>query len=104
MTDLLDARGEPQHDRSHNVIRVLIAVAGSLAYATLRYSLFKGVPWSEWPVYVMNKAFALGSLILVVWILVCRRRGRSSHDDLWTWTTACMVAHVALSLAILAPA
>jgi hypothetical protein len=104
MADSPDTCTELPHDRRRSTIRVVAALLGSLAYATLRYNVFKGVPWSQWPVYVVNKAFALGALILVVWVLVLRVRKRPSDDSLRTWTTGCMIAHVALSLAILTPA
>ena len=104
MADLLDTCREFPRDRRRSTIRVLAVLVGTLVYATLRYNVFKGVPWPQWPVYVVNKAFALSSLILIVWILVRRRRNQSSYDELWAWTTTCMVAHVVLSLAILTPA
>jgi hypothetical protein len=33
--------------------------------ATLRYNMFKGVAWSEWPVYGLNTVFALSALLFL---------------------------------------
>jgi hypothetical protein len=35
-------------------------------YATIRYNVFKGVPWGDWPVYILNKVFGLASLSLLL--------------------------------------
>lgn len=85
------------------MIRVLIAVLVSLIYATVRYNVFKGVPWSEWPIYITNKALALASLIMITWMLACRLTGRKLNDDVRNWTAACMGVHILLSLALLSP-
>ncbi|KKO17939.1 MAG: hypothetical protein BROFUL_03390 [Candidatus Brocadia fulgida] len=42
-------------------VTTLVFLAAA-AYATLRYNVFKGVPWSDWSTYVMNKAVALSAL------------------------------------------
>lgn len=33
---------------------VASVVLTTLAYATVRYNVFKGVPWDEWPTYVVS--------------------------------------------------
>ena len=83
-------------------LTVLVTTA---LYATLRYNVFKGVAWSEWPVYVLNKVFALSALSLLMIYALRRRR---SQDETAArllpvaWTL--MLLHVGLSLAILNPA
>jgi len=77
----------------------------ALAYATIRYNVFKGVPWSDWPVYVVNKAVALSSLLLLLaWILRARRGPGDDPTGLLSQAGRFAVAHAGLSLAILAPA
>lgn len=77
----------------------------SLAYATVRYNVFKGVPWSDWPVYVTNKALALASLLLLlVWIVRARFGPDVSPSSLLSNARRFAVAHAGLSLAILSPA
>jgi hypothetical protein len=81
---------------------VLITTA---IYATLRYNLFKGVAWSEWPVYVLNKVFALSALLLLMIYSIRRRRSAAEIPDRLlpvAWTL--MLLHVGISLAILNPA
>jgi hypothetical protein len=55
----------------------ITVLALSLGYATLRYNVFKGVPWTDWPLYVTNKAFALSALLLLT-IAVVRNASRKS--------------------------
>jgi hypothetical protein len=94
----------PRRHQEIRVFRIAIAILFGLIYATVRYSIFKGVPWSQWPVYICNKGLAMGASIGIVWILARRFRGVRCDDDLDGWTTACMAAHTVLSLAILNPA
>lgn len=75
-----------------------------MAYATLRYNVFKGVPWSDWPVYVVNKVLALSSLLLLLlWAVRVRRRTGVSQADLLSVAGRFVLAHAGLSLAILSP-
>jgi len=37
----------------------------SLLYAVVRYHLFKGVPWEHFPLFILNKALALTSILLL---------------------------------------
>ena len=76
----------------------------SIAYATLRYNVLKGVAWSDWPVFVLNKAIALSSLLLlVVWVLRARRGARAPQEALLAAAARMMLAHVGLSLVLLTP-
>ena len=81
---------------------VLITTA---LYATLRYNVFKGVAWSEWPVYVLNKVFGLSALLLLmIYALQRRRSRREPAGRLLPVAWILMLMHVGLSLAILTPA
>lgn len=81
-------------------VTVLCAV-----YATVRYNVFKGVSWSEWPVYVLNKVFALSSLLLLLLcVLKGRRRPEEGRPALLTAAWWLMLMHVGVSLAILTSA
>ena len=51
----------------------LAALLGSTLYATVRYNVVKGVPWSDWPAYTPNKALALAALVVLVLSVVRRR-------------------------------
>ena len=83
---------------------VLIAILGAAMYATLRYNVFGGVAWSDWPVYVLNKILALSSLLLLA-IALGRNRlviGQS-RSGLLAMAGICASMHVILSLALLSP-
>lgn len=83
----------------------LLTLLGSAIYATARYNIFKGVPWSDWPTYVMNKAFALSALLLLA-ITVIRQRLTRGYSAAQTMYMAGVFAalHVVLSLTVLTPA
>jgi hypothetical protein len=82
-----------------------IALFGSVLYATLRYNLFQGVPWADWPVYTLNKAFALSALILLVFFIIRRAREQGPGKVRTLYGAGVFGAiHVILSLALLSPA
>ena len=83
----------------------LLALLGSTIYATARYNVFKGVPWNDWPIYTLNKAFALSALFLLV-LPVVRKRSAKGHSDAPTMYMASVFGsmHVVLSLILLSPA
>ena len=78
--------------------------AASLGYATLRYNVFKNVPWADWPSYTLNKAIAVAALLLIV-LSVARfgLRGRST-GTLMVWAGGLALTHSLLSFALLEPA
>lgn len=87
--------------RDHLFSAGVLGVA--LAYATLRYNVFKGVPWPDWPSYTLNKAFAVGSLLLIaaaVWRLARKHAGTGT---LLGWAGALALTHSLLSFALFTP-
>jgi hypothetical protein len=83
---------------------VWVITAASLAYATLRYNVFKGVAWADWPVFILNKGLALASLlVLAAWILGHRRSTDASEPALLAAASRLMLGHIGLSLAALSP-
>lgn len=83
----------------------LLTLAGAVIYATARYNIFKGVPWTDWPTYVLNKAFALSAITLLA-IAVIRQRMTREYSAAQTMYMAGVFAalHVVLSLTVLTPA
>ena len=85
--------------------RIIAGTAGfSTLYATLRYNVFKGVPWSDWPHFVGNKALALSALILIalaVFRLVARRPRPIRR--LMATGSAMALVHTLISLALCRP-
>lgn len=53
----------PENKASGIIFSVLIF---SLVYAVMRYHLFGGVPWKDFPFFIMNKIFAMAAFILIV--------------------------------------
>jgi hypothetical protein len=78
------------------------AFLAALAYATFRYNVFKGVPWTDWPAYTLNKALAFASLILIALTVIRISRGlRTSKIMLAAGALA--LCHSLLSFALLNP-
>lgn len=91
----------------------LAIISGSLAYATIRYHVFGGVPWIHFPLFVFNKVFALsGFLMLIISSLISLR---SNHQNRWYQylyegkdllgfgSLVLIIIHVFISVAILKP-
>jgi hypothetical protein len=84
---------------------VLTTIIACALYATLRYNVFKGVAWSEWPIYTLNKVFGLSALLLLMIYAIQRRRGQDqAKGSLLSSAWILMLIHSGLSLAILKPA
>lgn len=78
--------------------------AVAVVYATLRYHVFGTVPWSDWPVFVLNKALAMTSLLAcLAWVWSARRGATGRQAVLATLGARAAVAHVVCSLALLGP-
>jgi hypothetical protein len=82
----------------------LVALLGSALYATVRYNIFKGVPWDDWPLYTLNKVFALSSLFLLLFSVISKRsaKGYSNIRDLYM-ASVFAAMHVMLSFVLLSP-
>lgn len=82
----------------------LLALLGSVAYATARYNVFKGLPWKDWPIYTLNKAFALSALFVLVFFVI-RKHSATGHSQARELRMASVfgATHVMLSLTLLSP-
>ncbi len=82
--------------------RLLAGLTGAgLAYAIVRYNVFKGVPWDQLPIYVANKAIAFVGLVMLGLSRVVVEKNRRKNLGL---TGALLVAvHVLLSLILAWP-
>ena len=97
--------GPVQHDDHAATRIVLLALFGSIAYATVRYHVFKGVSWSDWSIYTLNKAFALAALVLVITSIIRLRAGQGlSIARTMLMASVFAVLHVQMTLALLSPA
>ncbi|MBD3176840.1 MAG: hypothetical protein GF320_16800 [Armatimonadia bacterium] len=79
-----------------------------LAYAIVRYNVFKEVPWEHLPLYVTNKALSWAGLALLGLSLVVPRRPPTASEapaSVWYAVAGfCLVLlHVLISLILLTP-
>ena len=110
-----ERRAAPYRDEPEGIAKPQLSLAGRdhlfsagtlgavLAYATLRYNVFKGVPWPDWPSYTLNKALAVASLLLIaaaVWRLARRGAGTGT---LLGWAGGLAFTHSLLSFALFTP-
>lgn len=91
-----------QNSLDNKIATVVYTV--SIGYATLRYNTFKGIPWTDWPLYVLNKAFAL-SLLAFLMISVFRYRyfQKYSNAEIFNFAKFSGFLHIIISLALLNP-
>ncbi|MDR7102857.1 hypothetical protein [Croceicoccus sp. BE223] len=102
----------PEHGKSEydfhaaRVHKVAIYLSmGSLTYASVRYNLIKGVPWSDWPMYTVNKAAALlGMLLIASALLSLLGRGPTTSGPYFRLAGWAITVHAILSLSLLDPA
>jgi DMSO/TMAO reductase YedYZ heme-binding membrane subunit len=83
------------------------------AYATLRYNIFKGIPFSEFPLYILNKSISWTGLALIVLsylISTWKKLGKNipaliinSKRDLGVIGFAFISAHILISVINLNP-
>lgn len=84
--------------RDHAVaFSALVLAAG---YATVRYNLVKGVPWSDWPGYVVNKALAVAGLWLLTWAGWRKLAGAGSTRLPMAWAGCLILSHTLVSLGL----
>jgi len=84
--------------RDHALAAALLGAA--LAYATVRYNVLKGVPWSDWPGYIVNKALAVAGLWLLAWSAWRKLAGRRSTRVPMGWAGCLILSHVLVSLGL----
>ncbi len=87
--------------RRHRLPAILTVL--TMIYATLRYNVLKGVPWSDWPSYTLNKAFAVGSLLAIVAAVIRLARRGNGSTTLLVWGGVLALAHSLLTFALLDP-
>jgi hypothetical protein len=85
--------------RDGKLIAGVLAV--SLAYAVVRYHVFKGVPWDQLAVYTTNKAVAVAALALFGVSRLVRQPARRKHLGLVGAMFAAL--HAMLSFTVLEP-
>ena len=83
--------------------KTLVIFSLTLLYATIRYNIFKGVPWSDWPLYVMNKSCALTALILLARYVVLRAGTGTDDAEFVNASRLFFLMHGLLSFTILMP-
>lgn len=101
----LPARHEPANGADVRSEAGLIAALflAATGYATLRYNVFKGVPWVDWPAYTLNKALAVASLLMIVATVFRWRQANRPTSLLMATAGALALTHSLLSFALLNP-
>ena len=83
---------------------VILIFLFTLIYSIVRYNIFKDVPWSDLPLYVMNKALSFAAIIYITTYLILEKK---DHHELGTkirkYATNLVFIHLTISLIILTP-
>ena len=81
---------------------VLVTIIISLLYAVIRYNIAGDVPWSQFPVFIINKATACSGVILLG--LAGLNDSVEKRHRIGLFASACLGLHCLLSLMLLTPA
>lgn len=94
------------------VSAVLIALA--IGYAVLRYHVIKGVPWSNFPLFILNKGLSLSAVFLIAVSYVLGHLSRFFPKTFIPWLSmrkylglfgfGLAAVHALMSLLLLSPA
>ena len=88
-----------------NIIKFISLVfLFTLLYSIVRYNVFKGVPWTDLPLYVMNKAISFAAIIYIASYLILEKKGRHElSTKIRKYATNVLFIHLTVSLLILTP-
>ena len=91
-----------------NKLISLIILGGFLAYAILRYHVFKGIEWIHFPLYTLNKVLSVGGLSMLTVSGIIMLKNRTSHPSfvdhtLVTLGIICILLHVLVSMMLISP-
>jgi DMSO/TMAO reductase YedYZ heme-binding membrane subunit len=79
----------------------LVTIIISLLYAVIRYHIIGDVPWSQFPIFMVNKATACSGVILLG--LAGLNNSVEKRHRLGLFASACLGLHCLLSLMLLSP-
>jgi hypothetical protein len=80
----------------------IVTIIISLLYAVIRYNIAGDVPWSQFPVFIVNKATACSGVLLLG--LAGLNNSVEKRHRLGLFASACLGLHCLLSLMLLTPA
>jgi len=81
---------------------LLIVLAATFVYASVRYNVFGDVPWSQLPLYVSNKAISWTAVTLLA--LAYLSRGKQFASECGVLGLLLAIAHVLMTPPIQSPA
>lgn len=83
---------------------IIISFILPLIYAIVRYNIIKGVPWFDFPLYVMNKVFAISSLILFSLYQLSIQKDKLNAIKLYReYAIVLGISHLIISVIIMSP-
>ena len=88
-----------------NIITFLIFVMlFTLAYSIVRYNVFNNVPWSDLPLYIINKAISFSAIIYVAAYIILEKKDHHEISiKIRKLATAFIYIHLTISLVLLTP-
>ena len=86
-----------------NIIIALTFIT-STVYAIIRYNVFHEVPWSDLPLYVLNKSISLSAVVLfAISRLIKSSSETNSKRTIKDFAVIFAIIHVVVSITILSP-
>jgi len=60
--------------KKNTITHIILVLLFTLSYSIVRYNIFKDVPWTDLPLYVVNKAISFAANIYVAAYLIFERK------------------------------
>ena len=89
---------------NHSNIIIALTFIASMVYAIIRYNIFNEVPWSDLPLYILNKAISLSAVVLFAASRLIKSSSEiNSKKIIKDFAVIFAIIHVIISLTILSP-
>jgi len=90
--------------KKRTVQYVILIFLFTLVYSIVRYNIFKDIPWTDLPLYVINKAVSFSAIIYIaMYIILEKKNYHEISTKIRKYATKVVFTHIAISFIILSP-
>ncbi|NOX67249.1 MAG: hypothetical protein GXO85_15990 [Chlorobi bacterium] len=90
--------------KKNTITYIILVLLFTLSYSIVRYNIFKDVPWTDLPLYVVNKAISFAAIIYVAAYLILEKKDyHELSNKMRKYATNLIYIHLTISLILLTP-
>lgn len=90
--------------KKNTITYIILVFLFTLSYSIVRYNIFKDVPWTDLPLYVVNKAISFAAIIYVAaYIMLEKKDYHELSKKMRKYATNLIYIHLTISLILLTP-